>query len=698
MPVPARALIADSDSLLDPELSLIAFQRRVLALAEDRAIPLLERLRFLGIVTSNIDEIYMLRMAELRRAAVDEVKFPDTAHTSEYSIHHSAVVRLAEIERQMADVLAAQSRCAEQCIREAEALGVRLLTWEQLDDRARASLRDRYLEEIQPDLMTHAITLSPGFPLPHLPHLGLFVAILFRTAPNERARLAEHELPRDVARLFPVPGQPGAVIAIEEVLRANAHLLYPEALIDGAYLFRVTRGGELPIEQNDSGDLLGAVALATERRPHNPAVRVEVERRMPAPVGALIIESLRREAIGRDMELTVDAVQVVDGLLDLRCLQSLPLPGEARLQYPPLVGVDAFHGVASMFDRIRDGDVLLHHPFESFDESVVRFVSEAAADPTVTAISMTLYRVGNPSPVVEALLHAAREGKQVFALVELQARFDEEHNVHWARALERAGGRVRYGLTGLKVHAKAALVVRREQRDHDELLARYVHIGTGNYNTRSGRQYTDLSLFSARENLTSDVAALFAALDERDSVPPALPHGALVAPAQLLPALLARIERETSHAKAGHEAHIRIKINGLADTEVVRALYAASQAGVSVELVVRGICTLRPGVPGLSDRISVVSIVGRWLEHSRIYRFANRGDPEYFIGSSDLRPRNLRRRVELLVPVVEPTHRARLDDILERYLHDPSASVLSSDGVYRDRAGSGLSAQQSFAN
>ena len=698
----ARALMADTDELLDPELSLLAFQRRVLALADDASVPLLERLRFLGIVTSNIDEIYMLRMAELRRAAVDETLAPDLARTSEFSINHSALARLAEVERQIADILAAQARCADVCLQHAAALGVQLVTWESLRDDERAQLTQRYLDEIQPDLMTHAITLSPGFPLPHLPHLGLFVAIVFRAAPGERARLAEHELPRDVARLMRVPGRDGAVIAIEEVLRANAHRLYPGAVIDGTYLFRVTRGGELPIEQNDSGDLLGAVALATERRPHNPAVRVEVERRMPPEIGALIIDSLRREAIGRDMELTVDAVQVVDGLLDLRCLQSLPLPSDPALEYPPLVGADPLTKAiaaagTTVFDVLRERDVLLHHPFDAFDASVVRFVHDAAHDPAVTAISMTLYRVGNPSPIVEALLTAARNGKSVFALVELQARFDEEHNVHWARALERAGGRVRYGLSGLKVHAKAALVIRREQRHGHLQLVPYVHIGTGNYNTRSGRQYTDLSLFSSRADITSDAAQLFDALSTTDGPPPPLDAGALVAPRQLLSSLLARIAREAEHARAGRPASITIKINGLADTEVVRALYAASQAGVCIDLIVRGICTLRPGVAGMSERITVISVVGRWLEHSRIYRFANGGDAEYFIGSSDLRPRNLRRRVELLVPVPDADHRRRLDDILDRYLNDSTASALLANGTYRARSGALPSAQSAFA-
>ncbi len=676
----------DDAELLDAELSLLAFQRRVLALAKDPGVPLLERLRFLGIVTSNIDELYMVRMVELRAAAVDA-----------QDDGGRAAARLAAVEADINALLVAQTQAAERCLRDAAAHGAVIVTWRDLHAGEQEALRAQYLREIQPDLMSHAITLSPGYPVPHLPHLGLFVAVVFRTAPGERARLAEHELPRDVPRLLPVPGRSGAVIAIEEVLRANAPLLHPEALVDGAYLFRVTRGGDLPLSEDAAGDLLGAVEQATERRPHNPAVRVEVERSMPSHVGALILDSLRREANRRDMALTVDAVQVVDGLLDLRCLQSLPLPRAgvdraSAFEYIPLPDRPVAPTDQPLFGLMRQGDLLLHHPFDSFERSVVRFFREAADDPDVTSIQTTLYRVGNPSPIVEALLSAARAGKAVFVLVELQARFDEVHNVHWARALERAGGRVVYGLAGLKVHAKAALVTRREHAG----MVRYAHVGTGNYNTRSGRQYTDLSLFSARPALTADMAALFDALAAGSSLPDGLSHGALVAPHQLRPALLARIARETAEAEAGRPASITIKVNGLADTEMVRALSRAARAGVRVDLIVRGICTLRPGVPDRTPGIRVLSIVGRFLEHSRIYRFGNAGQPEYLIGSSDLRPRNLRRRVELLVPVVEREQQQLLDAILHRYLEDPTAWELSPDGRYRQRPGGDGSAQSAF--
>ena len=656
---------------IDLELSLLAFQSRVLALAEDHAVPLLERLRFLGIVTSNIDELYMVRMAELRRAAVDEPGL--------------ATERLMAVERGIEALIWRQSRCATNCLREAERVGVRLLSWRDLTIDEQHLLRVQYLEEIQPDLRPLAITLSPGHPLPHLPHLGLFLAVLFRLAPGERLRLAEHDLPGDMPRLLAVPDRAGAVIAIEEVLRANAHLLHPGTIVESAYIFRVTRGGDLPLMDDETGSLLGAVALATERRVHNPAVRVEVERSMPDSVGALILDTLRREAIGRDMELTVESVQHVNGLLDLRCLQSLPLPHDPSLEFPPM-RTQRPVGDRCMFALLREGDLLLHHPFESFDDSVVRFFQQAADDPDVTSIRATLYRVGNPSPIVDALVKAAVSGKQVAVVVELTARFDEEHNVQWSRTLEAAGVDVTYGIAGLKVHAKVAMVTRVEAT----ATVRYVHVGTGNYNPRSGRQYTDLSLFSARRELADAMDVLFTGLTERHAPPPALPHGALVAPHQLLTGLLERIEREIEHARAGKPARITIKINGLGDREMVHAFERASQAGVQVELIVRGICTLRPGVAGVSERIRVTSIVGRLLEHSRIYRFENDGNPEYLIGSSDLRSRNLRRRVEVLVPVPGALFQSQLDGILQAYLRDGTAWELASDGEYRqtgDRRG-----------
>jgi polyphosphate kinase len=659
----------------------------VLALAEDERTPLRERLRFIGIVTSNLDELYMVRMAELRRAAFDE---PDGAEPADDGLTAQAL--LARVEAEVTDILAAQSRCAQACLRAAERRGVHMLRWDDLDDPQRDALSVRCREEIHPGLSPLAMTLSPGHPLPHLPHLGLSLAVSFRRSGEGTSHLAELELPNDAPRLLAVPGRPGAVVALEEVVKANLDVLHPNTQVEGAHLFRVTRAGDLGLDEEAADDLLDAVASATVRRPLNPAVRVEVERSMPGYVCELVLENLRREAFSLGTADAVDHVQVVDGLLDLRCLAELPLPSDPALEYPPM---RARSPVAErpMLDVVRDDELLVHHPFDAFDATVVRFLRDAAADPDVTTIKITLYRIGHPSPVVDALVAAAHAGKKVVALVELKARFDEEHNVGWARALEAAGGHVVYGLVGFKVHAKVALVVRRE----GERLRRYVHVGTGNYSARSGRQYTDLSLFSTRDSLAADIADLFNELTGSSRPPQGLTHGALVAPHQLLPAVLALIERETAHARAGTPSAITIKVNGLSDSEVVRALYRAAQAGVRVDLVVRGICTLRPGVPELSPGIRVVSVVGRFLEHSRIYRFANAGSPEYFIGSSDLRPRNLRRRVELLVPVLDTAHRAQLDWILALYLDDRTGWELTPSGAYERRDGGAAGAQESLA-
>ncbi|MEP6618331.1 MAG: polyphosphate kinase 1 [bacterium] len=679
---PAHALPPE---LLNPELSLIAFQRRVLAIAEDPDTPLRARLRFLGIVSSNVDELYMVRMASLRRDAVARRAPGEDGLTGEE--------RLSRVEREIAALLHAQSRCAEECLRAAEAVGTHIVAWSDLSEPERDAMRTRCRDEIHPGLTPLAMTLSPGHPLPHLPHLGLLLAVVFRREVGGTSHLAELELPIDVPRLLPIPGRVGAVITIEELLRANVDLLHPNAHVESAHLFRVTRCGDLALDEEGAESLLSAVADATERRPFNAAVRVEVERSTPSFVSELVLESLRRDARQQGSDDVVDDVQIIDGLLDLRCLTGLPLPPRVELEYPALHAREPIPADQSMFEVMRSGDVVTHHPFDSFEATVIRFIREASVDPAVTAIKMTLYRVGDPSPVVAALLHAAAAGKRVVAFVELKARFDEGHNVTWARALEKAGGNVVYGLVGLKTHAKVALVVRRE----GERLRQYVHVGTGNYNARSGEQYTDLSLFSGREALAADVADLFNELTGSSRPPQGLSHGALVAPHQLLPAVLGLIDREAAHARAGRPASIKIKVNGLSDSEVVRALYRAADAGVTIDLIVRGICTLRPVTAGSSAHIRVVSVVGRFLEHSRIYRFENAGEPDYFIGSSDLRPRNLRRRVELLVPVLDAALRARLDRVLELYLTDATGWDLATDGRYEQRDRGALAAQTLLA-
>jgi polyphosphate kinase len=670
---------------LNPELSLLAFQTRVLALAEDAATPIGERLRFLSIVTANVDEFYMVRMAGLKRAAREQYE-----EQCDDGLTHAE--QLERIVEQVQHIVERQERCWFACRHELEKRGVRLVDWSDLDDAQRAQLRAECIDEIQPSLTPMAMTLSPGHPLPHLPHLTLALAVVIRRQTHDRLHLAEVELPAGTSRFLAVPGQAFHFIQVEEVIRSNLDLVYPDAFIDGAYVFRVTRGGDLELDEDAAADLRDAVTEAASRRPRNPAIRLEVERGTPGFVRELLLENLRRELGAAEVELESSDVQEIDGLIDLRGVDELPLPDAPGIRYPEFCGTRPIPASRPMVDAIRERDLLFHHPFDTFAFTVIRFLDEAAADPDVTAIKITLYRTGDPSPIVEKLLEASRQGKQVVTFVELKARFEEEQNVGWARKLESAGGHVVYGLVGFKNHAKVCLVVRRERGK----LARYVHIGTGNYNARSGLQYTDLSLFSAREDLAADAGDLFNALTGGSRPPQGLSRGCLVSPSQLVEEVLALISREAAIARAGRPARITAKLNGLSDAEVVRALYRASSDGVQIDLVVRGICTLRPGIPGRSERIRVMSVVGRFLEHSRIYRFGNDGAPLYYIGSADLRPRNLRRRVELLVPVVEPTQRAYLDHVLELYKDDGTAWDLTSSGEYIRRSHGGVGAQSAL--
>ncbi|MEO8193719.1 MAG: polyphosphate kinase 1 [Gemmatimonadales bacterium] len=671
----------DHGEFLNPELSLLAFQSRVLAIAESPMTPIAERLRFIGIVSSNVDEFFMIRMAGLKRAAREQYE-----EQCDDGLTRGEQLRL--IGERVAALTRRQSACASECLRELEARGIRLAKWDDLSPGEREALRDECREQIHPSLTPMAMTLSPGHPLPHLPHLSLALAVVQRDPDTHRLHLAELELPTDSPRFLPVVGRKETFVPIEDVVRANMDLVYPEGDIEGVYVFRVTRGGELALDETSAEDLVDAVDDATRRRAMNPAVRVEVEAEMPEFVRNLLVANLRREDASALVGLDASDIHETDALLDLRCLGYLEPQGSD-------VAYDQFHGAKpvasgeSILGAMRDRDLFFHHPFDSFDSTVVRFLREASRDPEVTTLKITLYRIGNSSRIAEALIEAALNGKKVVAFVELKARFDEGHNVGWARKLERAGGHVVSGLVGYKNHAKVALVIRRE----DGRLKSYAHVGTGNYNSRSAKEYTDFSLFSAREDLTADVADLFNALTGGSIPPVGLSRGALVAPHQMRDALLSLIEREAANARAGKRARITAKMNGLSDAGVVRALVRAASDGVEVALVCRGICTLRPGVPELSERVRVVSVVGRFLEHSRVYRFENDGSPECFIGSADLRPRNLTRRVELLAPVVDPEHVKSLERILSVYLEDSTGWDLQPDGDYVQRGNDGESAQ-----
>ena len=667
---------------LNSELSILEFTARVVSLAEDIRTPLAERLRFLAIVADNLDEFFMVRVAGLKRSALEqaEERTPDGLTPRQ---------QLDLISLHVQSLVARQYRCYSACAAEGAAHGARIVGWNELDVSRRDQLRATMRDELLPSLTPLAMTLSPGHPFPRLRHLSLSLAVVLLDRTGSAPHFAQVELPDDAPRFTPVPGM-HAVIAMEELVRANLDLLYPSSVVEQAYAFRVTRGADLEIDEDSAPSLLHAVEEASRRRFEQPVVRVEVERAMPAVLRDIVLRELRREHGGAGLDS--DDLYEVDGPLDLGALADLPIASSPGTEYAPFTGADSLPRDRSIWSVIDERDRLFHHPFDAYDASVVRFFEEAAGDPDVTAIKLTVYRAGEKSPIVAALVRAAAAGKDVVAFVELKARFDEERNVAWAKRLEAAGGRVVHGLVGVKNHAKVALVIRRD----GARFRRFVHIGTGNYNVQTAGRYTDLSLLSADDDLTADIQDLFNELTGSSRAPNVLTRGCLISPKQLLPELLARIEREAAHARAGRGGHLRMKLNGLSDPDVVSALFRASQDGVRIELIVRGVCTLRPGMPGVSHNISVISVLGRFLEHARVFYFANAGAPEYYIGSADMRPRNLRRRVELLAPVRDAACRQQLDALLDAYISDPTAWELTSAGEYVRRHGGGSSAQEQF--
>ena len=661
--------LRSEERLLDAERSLLEFNGRVLAMAEDRSTPLLERVQYLGIVSANIDEFFAVSVTALKRARM--------VITGEHRVAEMAD-RLAALGLRVRELLARQQRCLSECMRELGVHGIRIVPWSQLAPNEVASMRSHFRDVVFPALTPQAVTEAPGYPTPQVASLALSIVVVVKDPQTGPTHLAFVRIPAMLSRLVPVRDD-RSFVRLEELIIHEIDALYPSRQVVQAFLFRVTRNGDLEGDEEGAGDLLQAIEEDTRRRAGSAVVRVEVERSMPPSLRSMLLQALRFDGGEQLLALGDDDVYELGESLDpavLKELASQPLP---ELHFPPFQPRNAFASDRSMFDVMKERDRLVHHPYDDFATSVQRLIEEAADDPAVTTIKVTLYRSGQRSPIVDALVRAAQAGKEVAVFVELKARFDEAQNVYWARRLANAGIHVVHGLVGLKNHAKIALVVRRE----GSTSRRYVHIGTGNYNAATARFYTDLGLFSADEVLAADVSELFNELTGSSHGPSAQYRRLLVAPHALLPAFIARIDRESEHARAGRASEIRVKLNGLSDPGIIAALYRASQAGVPVELIVRGICRLRPGVPGLSEGIRVVSLLGRFLEHARIYRFANGGDAEYFIGSADWRPRNLQRRIETVAPVVDVDCRARVDAILDRELADPAAWVLSADGTYR---------------
>ena len=661
------------EQFLNAELSWLEFNARVLELAEDPRTPLAARLRFLSIFATNLDQFVMTQIGALKQlvAVGRNVAAADGGGLTPQETLDAFAVRLRPL-------LARQYRMFHTL-----AAGLAIARWDELTDEERAQLRGRCVDEILPFVSPKALTRAPGHPFPLVGDRRLALLVALRDRPGTPLHYAIAEMSPDLPRFVAVSPD-GRRIATEDLIRANLDLLYPGRSIAAAHAFRLTRSGDLQLDETTTANFLQAIEEELVRRQSRPVLRIEFESGTPQALQDLLQRELRLEESEREGTLSAADVYVSDGAVDLGGLREIAASA-ALPDYPAFAPAQPFDSQRSVAEQLDERDVLVYHPHDSFPGSFERLITEAAEDPSVQAIKLTLYRPGGPSAIADALRRAALAGKDVSVIVELKARFDEARNISWARSLERDGIHVVTGLVSLKTHAKLALVVRRSgDGKGGGRVRRHAHIGSGNYNPDTALAYTDVGLFTADPRITADVHALFNELTGSSHAPQAQLRHLFVAPTTLLERLLALIERETEHARSGRRAHIRAKLNALSDSTVIQALYRASQAGVDIDLVVRGICTLRPGVPGLSERIRVVSILGRFLEHARIYHFANGGGDaeEYYIGSADWRPRNLRRRVEVVTPVFDPAARRTLDTILARELTAPAAWLLRPDGGY----------------
>ncbi len=668
--------LRDPSLYVNRELSFLRFNHRVLEEALDTGHPLLERIKFLSIVASNLDEFFMVRVSGLRRQlAAGALKAPPDGMTP--------AEQLAAIRRQLLPQLAQQYECwHEDLLPKLRKAGVEILRYEDLKRKQCKLMRSYFKEEIFPALTP--LAFDPGHPFPLISNLSINLAVVVNDARHGR-RFARLKVPNTFPRLLRIPSEEAAdeyqslglaqamsnnFVWLEEVVSANLDMLFPGVEVVAAYPFRVTRDADPEIEEDEASDLLVAIEESVRKRHFGSAVRLEIDETMPDQVRDILISNLG---------LAPYQVYTVDGPLGLADVMEMTDVNRPDLKdkpfhpsVPPQLSTEE-----SIFSVIRRHNMLVYHPYDSFDP-VVRFVREAARDPEVLAIKQTLYRVGPNSPIVAALMDARENGKQVAVLVELKARFDEENNIVWARSLEEAGVHVVYGLVGLKTHAKICLVVRHER----DVIRRYVHMATGNYNDVTARVYADLGYFTCDPDMGADLSDLFNALtgySRKDDY-----RKLLVAPGKMQEQIIARIDREIEQHEEHGDGYIALKMNSLVDKYCIRALYRASQAGVKVDLQPRGICCLRPGVPGVSDNIEVTSIVGRFLEHARIYYFRNGGDEEILTGSADLMPRNLYRRVETLFPVEDPALKTALrDQILNVHLKDNvKARRMLPDGGY----------------
>jgi polyphosphate kinase len=662
-----------AERFLGRESSWLAFNERVLELAEDPTIPLLERARFLAIFSSNLDEFFMVRVAGLKRRMATGIAVKSASGQQPRAV-------LGNILDQTRKLVNRQSDCFHhQVVAELLKEGIEIPRWADLTIDEADATTELFRTEIFPVLTPLAV--DPAHPFPYISGLSLNLAVVLRNPASETELFARVKVPLLLPRFLPV--SPNRFVPLEDVIAAHLHDLFPGMDILQHHSFRVTRNEDVEVEEDDAENLLDALERELTRRRFGPPVRLEVED---------TIEPYVLDLLMRELEVTQDEVFSVQGPLDLSGLQAIAALPREDLKFAtflpkthPMLAEVETSSPPDVIGAMRHRDILLHHPYDSFATSVQRFLEQAAADPKVLAIKQTLYRTSGDSPIVDALVEAAEAGKQVLAVVEIKARFDEEANITWARTLEQAGVHVVYGLVGLKTHCKLSMVVRRDS----DGLRRYTHIGTGNYHPKTARSYEDLGLLTADPAVGEDVADLFNQLSGYARTTDY--ERLLVAPHSVRNGLIKRINREVENHQAGRPAGIRLKTNAIVDEACIDALYRASQAGVTVEVWVRGICAIRPGVPGLSENITVRSILGRFLEHSRTFCFVNGGDTEVWIGSSDLMHRNLDRRVEALVRLDTPDHVREVEQLFDLAFADTTAAWhLQADGQWlRNRGAEG---------
>ncbi len=650
-----------TDRFLDRELSWLAFNTRVLELAEDPEVPLLERVNFLAIFASNLDEFFMVRIAGLKRRIITGLAVPTNVGRASTDV-------LAEIQERVHELQARHAAVFRYMVKPAlDDAGIHVESWADLGDADRERIDEIFATQIFPVLMPLAV--DPAHPFPYISGLSLNLSVRVRNPKTGKEEFARLKVPPMLPRFVQLPDDGNGqlrYIPLEDLISNHLGDLFPGMEILAHHEFRVTRNEDVEVDEDESENLIKTLERELLRRRFGPPIRLEITDDM---------DDLTLRLLVRELDITEQEVYRLPAPLDLSGLMELSRFDRPMLKYRkqvPTTSVSLMpvepNATADIFGSISRQDILLHHPYESFATSVQAFLEQAALDPNVLAIKQTLYRTSGDSPIVEALIAAAEAGKQVLALVEIKARFDESANISWARKLERAGVHVVYGLVGLKTHCKLALVIRQE----GGVLKSYSHIGTGNYNPKTSRIYEDLGLLTADDQVGKDLTRLFNELSgyaiEKKF------KRLLVAPLHLRKGLLKQIARETENAQNGRSARIRIKLNSLVDEAIIDALYRASQAGVQVELLIRGICALKPGVPGLSENIRVRSVVGRYLEHSRVFSFENGGDPQVYIGSADMMHRNLDRRVEALVRLVSPDHLNEVRDLLDLAMSERTSS------------------------